>query len=69
MPAALQRRREYAGPVLFSYGYRPFFLGGAVWTALGVLMCSRSISASYHCRPSLPLKERALAWCPPQLAQ
>jgi uncharacterized protein involved in response to NO len=38
MPAALRRRREYAGPVLFSYGFRPFFFGGAVWAALGVLM-------------------------------
>ena len=38
IPAALQRRREYAGPTLFSYGFRPFFLGGALWAALGVLL-------------------------------
>src|SRR5262249_44648049 len=38
MPAALRRRREYAGPVLFSYGFRPFFLGGALWAALAVLL-------------------------------
>ena len=38
MPAALRRRREYAGPTLFSYGFRPFFLGGALWAALGVLL-------------------------------
>ena len=25
-PAALQRRRDYAGPALFAYGFRPFFL-------------------------------------------
>ena len=36
MPAALRRRREYAGPTLFSYGFRPFFLGGALWAALEV---------------------------------
>ncbi|WP_233245646.1 NnrS family protein [Marinicauda salina] len=27
-------RREYAGPALFSYGFRPFFLFGALWAAL-----------------------------------
>ncbi len=38
MPAALARRRDYAGPALFSYGFRPFFLGGALWAALSVLL-------------------------------
>lgn len=38
IPAALARRRDYAGPALFSYGFRPFFLGGAAWAALGVLL-------------------------------
>ncbi len=38
MPAALRRRRGYAGPVVFSYGFRPFFFGGAVWAALGILL-------------------------------
>ncbi len=28
------RRRAYTGPVLFSYGFRPFFLGGAIWAAI-----------------------------------
>lgn len=38
MPAALARRRDYTGPALFSYGFRPFFLGGALWAALAVLL-------------------------------
>lgn len=38
IPAALARRREYAGPALFSFGFRPFFLGGALWAAFGVLL-------------------------------
>ena len=38
MPAALQRRLEYAGPPIFSYGFRPFFLGAALWAALAVLL-------------------------------
>jgi len=31
-----QQRRAYAGPALFSYGFRPFFLSGAIWSALSV---------------------------------
>ena len=38
MPPALGRRHEYAGPTLFSYGFRPFFLGGALWAALGIML-------------------------------
>src|SRR5271166_4336288 len=38
IPAALRRRRDYAGPALFSYGFRPFFLGGALWAALAVVL-------------------------------
>jgi uncharacterized protein involved in response to NO len=38
MPPALARRRNYAGPAIFSYGFRPFFLAGAIWGALGVLL-------------------------------
>ena len=38
MPAALRRRLDYVGPSIFSYGFRPFFLGGALWAALSVLL-------------------------------
>lgn len=38
MPAALRRRRDYAGAALFSYGFRPFFLAAALWAALGILL-------------------------------
>jgi uncharacterized protein involved in response to NO len=38
VPPALARRRNYAGPAIFSYGFRPFFLAGAIWAALGVLL-------------------------------
>jgi uncharacterized protein involved in response to NO len=37
-PAALSRRRDYSGPAFLSYGFRPFFLGGALWAALAVLL-------------------------------
>jgi uncharacterized protein involved in response to NO len=38
MPAALARRRDYVGPALFSYGFRPFFLAGALWAGVAVLL-------------------------------
>jgi uncharacterized protein involved in response to NO len=38
MPAALARRRDYAGPALFSYGFRPFFLAAGLWAAFGILL-------------------------------
>jgi len=58
MPAALRRRREYAGPVLFSYGFRPFFLGGALWAALGVLLWL----PQYFGELSLPTAFTPLDW-------
>lgn len=38
VPAALASRREYTGPALFSYGFRPFFLAGSLWAAFGILL-------------------------------
>jgi uncharacterized protein involved in response to NO len=35
---ALQRRRAYAGPALFTYGFRPFFLAAGLWAAFGILL-------------------------------
>jgi len=35
---ALERRRRYAGPALFSYGFRVFFLSASLWAALGILI-------------------------------
>ncbi|MEN0654183.1 MULTISPECIES: NnrS family protein [Hyphobacterium] len=32
----VEARRSYTGPALFSFGFRPFFLGGAIWGALVV---------------------------------
>jgi len=37
-PAALQRRRDYAWPALFAYGFRPFFLAAGAWAAFGILI-------------------------------
>lgn len=38
---ALKRRREYAGPALFAYGFRPFFLAAGCWAAIGILLWVR----------------------------
>jgi uncharacterized protein involved in response to NO len=38
---ALQRRREYAGPALFAYGFRPFFLAAGCWASIGILLWVR----------------------------
>ena len=29
---------KYAGPALFSYGFRPFFLGGALWSIACIVL-------------------------------
>ena len=34
---AIPRLRDYRGPVLLSYGFRPFFLLGSIWAGLEVL--------------------------------
>lgn len=38
MPAALARRRDYSGPALFSFGFRPFFLAAGAWAAFGIML-------------------------------
>lgn len=38
---ALKRRRDYAGPALFAYGFRPFFLAAGCWASIGILLWVR----------------------------
>ena len=40
IPRGLSR----TGPVLFSYGFRPFFLGGAVWAVLAMALWVMAVS-------------------------
>ncbi len=30
--------RAYCGPAILSYGFRPFFLGGAIWSATAMVL-------------------------------
>ena len=57
-PAALRRRLEYSGPAIFSYGFRPFFLGGAIWAALGIALWL----PQYFGDISLPTRFGPLDW-------
>jgi uncharacterized protein involved in response to NO len=34
------RLRAYRGPAILSYGFRPFFLAGAIWAVLAVMLFS-----------------------------
>ena len=38
VPPALERRLSYDGPALFAYGFRPFFLGGTVWSVACIVL-------------------------------
>jgi uncharacterized protein involved in response to NO len=58
MNVALQRRRDYAGPALFSYGFRPFFLSAAVWAAFGVVLWLPQYFGMF----ALPTRFGALDW-------
>lgn len=37
-PGGIPRGLDHHGPALFSYGFRPFFLGGAVWAVLSMAL-------------------------------
>ncbi|MEQ1669838.1 MAG: NnrS family protein, partial [Hyphomicrobium sp.] len=38
MVSSAAQIRAYTGPAIFSYGFRPFFLFGAVWAAIAVAL-------------------------------
>jgi len=56
--AAIPRYRPHAGPILLSAGFRPFFLGAAVWAAIGI----PSWLAVYSGGTSLPSLFPPLIW-------
>jgi uncharacterized protein involved in response to NO len=56
MNVALSRRRDYAGPALFSYGFRPFFFAAGVWAAFGILLWM----PQYYGNVALPTFDGAL---------
>jgi uncharacterized protein involved in response to NO len=58
MTAALHRRRTYAGPALFAYGFRPFFLAAGAWAAFGILLWLPEYTGAL----TMPMHFSALDW-------
>ena len=38
MATTAEQMRAWTGPAIFSFGFRPFFLGAAVWAAVAMLL-------------------------------
>jgi uncharacterized protein involved in response to NO len=51
---ALERRLKYAGLALFSYGFRPFFLGGAAWSAACIVLWIPQLTGELALRTAYP---------------
>jgi len=58
MITSAQRIRAYRGPALLSYGFRPFFLGGAIWSAVAVGLWLPMLAGSL----ALPTAFSPLEW-------
>lgn len=58
MASSAQMIREYRGPALFSFGFRPFFLLGALWAALTLALFMPLLSGSLR----LPTSFAASQW-------
>ncbi|HEU0059541.1 MAG TPA: NnrS family protein, partial [Hyphomicrobiaceae bacterium] len=58
MPTTAERMRTYHGPAILSYGFRPFFLLGAIWAAFVVAVWLPMLGG----RLALPTAFSALEW-------
>jgi len=58
MPTTAERMRAHSGPAILSYGFRPFFLFGAIWAALVVAVWLPMLAGSV----SLPTAFAPLEW-------
>jgi uncharacterized protein involved in response to NO len=58
MPTTAERIRTFRGPAILSYGFRPFFLGGAVWAAIAVALWLPMLSGQLE----LPTAFAPLEW-------
>ena len=52
--APISRLRAFSGPAILSYGFRPFFLFGAIYSGLAILVWL-AIFFGCPCRKSHPL--------------
>lgn len=58
MNAAADRMRASSRPVLFSYGFRPFFLGAAVWAASAMALWIAMLSGALV----MPMRFDPISW-------
>jgi uncharacterized protein involved in response to NO len=58
MTTSAAQLRAYAGPAILSYGFRPFFLGGALWAAAAVALWLPVLTG----RLTLPTAFAPLEW-------
>ena len=58
MPTTAEQVRSYRGPAILGYGFRPFFLLGAIWSALAVAIWLPMLSGSL----SLPIALSPIEW-------
>lgn len=53
-----EQMRAWRGPALFTYGFRPFFLGGAIWAALAMTLWIGMLSGAL----ALPTAFDPVSW-------
>ncbi|WP_343079496.1 NnrS family protein [Ostreiculturibacter nitratireducens] len=58
MKGTAERMRAWRGPALFSYGFRPFFLGAGIWASLAMALWVAALTG----RLSLPTHFDPVSW-------
>src|SRR5690606_21346362 len=58
MATTAEQMRAWTGPAIFSFGFRPFFLGAAVWAAVAMLLWIPMLSGHL----SLPTAFDPVSW-------
>jgi uncharacterized protein involved in response to NO len=58
MTSSAEQMRAWSGPALLTYGFRPFFLGGALWAALAMALWLAMLTGML----TLPTAFDAVSW-------
>lgn len=48
MATSAEKMRAWTGPAILSYGFRPFFLGGAVWAAMAMSLWLAALTGAFE---------------------
>ena len=57
-PSSMEQVRNWTGPALLSYGFRPFFLLASIWAALAMLIWILMLAGT----PVLPMRFDPVSW-------